>query len=79
MQRSNQLSYEATDVKSWSFVGSHVPVRNESTCAMLLQYSSKILKHGGLSASKHAWLNIGEGEGTFQVGKQCEVEISGFV
>ena len=52
-----------------------------------LQYSSKILKHlclfplpqcwfgyhSGLSASKYAWLNIGEGEGTFQGGKQCEV------
>ena len=25
-----------------------------------------------------AWLNIGEGEGTSQLGKQCEVEISGF-
>ena len=24
------------------------------------------------------WLNIGEGEGTFQLGKHCEVEISGF-
>ena len=57
-----------------------------------LQYSSKILKHlclfplpqcwfgyhSGLSASKYAWLNIGEGEGTFQGGKQCEVEISRF-
>ena len=29
VQRSNQLSYEATDVGSWSFVGSNVPVRNE--------------------------------------------------
>ena len=28
--RSNQLSYEATDVGSWSFVGSNGPVRNES-------------------------------------------------
>ena len=34
--------------------------------------------HSGLSASKHPWLNIGEGEGTFPGGKQCEVEISGF-
>ena len=31
LRRSNQLSYEATDVGSWSFVGSNVPVRNEST------------------------------------------------
>ena len=26
----NQLSYEATDGGSWSFVGSNVPVMNES-------------------------------------------------
>ena len=31
VRRSNQLSYEATDVGSWSFMGSNVPVRNEST------------------------------------------------
>ena len=29
VQRSNQLSYEATDIGSWSFVGSYNPVRNE--------------------------------------------------
>ena len=29
VRRSNQLSFEATDVGSWSFVGSNVPVRNE--------------------------------------------------
>ena len=29
VRRSNQLSYEATDVRVWSFVGSNVPVRNE--------------------------------------------------
>ena len=29
VRRSNQLSYEATDVGSWSFVGSNGPVRNE--------------------------------------------------
>ena len=28
VRRSNQLSYEATDVGSWSFVGSNEPVRN---------------------------------------------------
>ena len=27
--RPNQLSYEATDFGSWSFVGSNEPVRNE--------------------------------------------------
>ena len=31
VQRSNQLSYEATDVRKWSFVGSNVPVKNKST------------------------------------------------
>ena len=30
VRRSNQLSYEASDVGSWSFVGSNGPVRNES-------------------------------------------------
>ena len=29
VRRSNQLSYEATDVVSWSFVNSKEPVRNE--------------------------------------------------
>ena len=29
VRRSNQLSYEATDVESWSFVGCNEPVRNE--------------------------------------------------
>ena len=29
MRRSKQLSYEATDVGNWSFVGSNEPVRNE--------------------------------------------------
>ena len=51
-----------------------------------LQSSSKILKHlgafsfpqcwfvhySGLSASKYAWLNIGEGEGTLQWEQKCE-------
>ena len=30
----NQLSYEDTDVVSWSVVGSNVPVMNESTNEM---------------------------------------------
>ena len=29
MQCSDQLNYEATDVGSWSFVGSNEPMRNE--------------------------------------------------
>ena len=29
VQCSNQLFYEATEVGSWSFVGSNEPVRNE--------------------------------------------------
>ena len=39
---SNQLSYEATDVGSWSFVGSNVPVMNESTNEMIYDYGSYI-------------------------------------
>ena len=31
VRRSNQLSYEATYVGEWSFVGSNEPVRNEWT------------------------------------------------
>ena len=30
VRRSNQLSYEATDIGSWWFVGPEEPVRNES-------------------------------------------------
>ena len=30
VRRSNQLTYEATNIGSWSFVGSNGPVRNES-------------------------------------------------
>ena len=29
VRRSNQLCYEASDIGSWSFVGSNKPVRNE--------------------------------------------------
>ena len=29
VRRSNQLSYEATDIGNWSFVGPKEPVRNE--------------------------------------------------
>ena len=38
MQRSNQLSYEATDVGCWSFVGSNVPVKNESTMKWYMKW-----------------------------------------
>ena len=37
MRRSNQLTYEATDVGSWSFMGSGVPVMNESTNEMIYE------------------------------------------
>ena len=33
---SNQLSYEATDIGSWSFVDSHAPMRNE--CEITYEY-----------------------------------------
>ena len=38
VRRSNQLSYEATDIGSWSFVGSNVPVRNESTMKWYMKW-----------------------------------------
>ena len=38
VRRSNQLSYEATDVGSWSFVGSNVPVRNEWTMKWYMKW-----------------------------------------
>ena len=34
---SNQLSYEASDVESWSFVGSDVPMMNESANEMIYE------------------------------------------
>ena len=37
LRRSNQLSYEATDVGSFSFVGSYLPVMNESTNEMIYE------------------------------------------
>ena len=38
VRRSNQLSYEATDVGSWSFVGSNGPVRNESVMKCYMKW-----------------------------------------
>ena len=39
VRRSNQLSYdEATDVGSWSFVGSNGPVMNESTMKLYMKW-----------------------------------------
>ena len=38
VRRSNQLSYEATDVGSWSLVGSNVPMRNESTVKWYMEW-----------------------------------------
>ena len=35
VRRSNQLSYEDTDIGSWSFVGPKEPVRNE--CEVLYE------------------------------------------
>ena len=34
---SNQLSYEAADVGSWSCVGPNVPVRNESMMKLYMK------------------------------------------
>ena len=37
VRRSNQLSYEATDVGSWSIVGSNFPVRNDLMNEMIYE------------------------------------------
>ena len=37
MQRSNELSYEATDLGGWLFVGSYVPVMSESMDEVLCE------------------------------------------
>ena len=48
MQRANQLSYmymyEATDVESWSFVGSDVPMMNESAKEMIYEVNHILIK-----------------------------------
>ena len=44
VRRSNQLSYEATDVGRWSFVGSNVPVRNESTMKWYMKWTINELR-----------------------------------
>ena len=48
VRRSNQLGYEATDVGSWSFVGSNLPMRNESINEMIheINHIPHILKCG---------------------------------
>ena len=35
VRRSNQLSYEARGGRNWSFVGSNVPIMNESTTEII--------------------------------------------
>ena len=51
VRRSNQLSYEATDVGSRSFVGSNVPVRNEST----MKWSMKWIIYQWTAGFKPCW------------------------
>ena len=54
VRRSNQLSYEATDVGSWSFAGSNVPEMHESMNEIIftIQHIVKMSKYG------HSALNI---------------------
>ena len=52
LRRSNQLSYEATDVGSWSFVSSNVPVRNES---MMKWHNYEVLWTQFLQLRREAW------------------------
>ena len=51
---SNQLSYEATDVGSWSFVGSNGPVRNESMTKWYMKLIIYEIKH--IWTAVHIWL-----------------------
>ena len=45
VRRSNQLRYEATDVGSWSFVGSNGPVRNESVMKWYMKWMIHFIYH----------------------------------
>ena len=56
---SNQLSYEATDVGSWSFVGSNVPVMNESTNEMIYEMDHILNSH--MKSSKASLCNYKNG------------------
>ena len=56
VRRSNQLSYEATDVGSWSFVGSNVHIWSISYIISSLIHSSR--EHRNLQ--KHAWKRTGD-------------------
>ena len=55
VRRSNQLSYKATDAGSWSFVGSNVPVRNES---MMKWYMKWIIYIHISRISLHHWPKV---------------------
>ena len=48
MRRSNQLSYKATNSENWSFVGSNVPVMNESMDKMILNCGFRPFKKTSL-------------------------------
>ena len=77
VRRSNQLSNKATDVGSWSFVGSNVPVRNESMMKWYMKwiiYELRIWNHVKLWSSqlwmqflqlcKEAWkIQVSQGHG----------------
>ena len=43
VRRFNQLSFEATDVGSWLFVGSNVLVMNESTNELIYEITVRII------------------------------------
>ena len=43
VRRYNQLSFEATDFGGWSFVGSNLPVMNESMKEMIYEMNHNII------------------------------------
>ena len=58
VRRSNQLSYEATDVGSWSFVGSNEPARNECEVKIIWNISYIELRIWNKVSHDHrAWIS----------------------
>ena len=51
VRRSNQLSYEATDVESWSFVSSNEPVK--SGCEVIYVWSSEFTRASHVFNTKY--------------------------
>ena len=79
VRRPNQLSYEASDVGSWSFVGSNGPVRNESMMKWCMKwiiyelYMKLWSSQLGTQLQREVWKIQG-----FQTGVSNPVEVLNF-